>query len=155
MHRDNWYKKVKVSGSEKQIGEKCSVDPVKIVRQRGYENLKLERIMSGGKLLFLISDIYAIEYGNDEPRTREEAELIGEFVQYVSDLIDVEDLFEPSERITLGFEMNDLINKLSNNGFGVFAAKEIRIIIGGNSAPANYPVLLIRIIRNRNVKTSE
>ena len=148
QQRDKWYEKVKnESVDNSKSNNPSQFGPLKIYRQKGYENILLRRINTGSELLSFVQGVCAMEYGNDEPQTREEANNIGEFIQLINEIIDEEDLLEPANKINYGYDINDYIKKLDENGFWAFAAIENRKLVGGISEPGNFPTLLIRIVR--------
>lgn len=44
----------------------------------------------------------------DEPNSREEAKMISDFQHYLEELIDIDSIVEPSEKVIMGFELNDI-----------------------------------------------
>lgn len=144
MHRDSWYAKVKSCNEKKESKEKTEVPH--IVHQDGYQNIMLHRIDNGKQLVAYLSDLYGMVY-DEESETLEEAQLIGDFIQYIQEIIEINDLLEPSDRIMTGFNLTEILNDLDNKGFFVFAGRECRKLVGGVGNPESFPVLLIRIIR--------
>lgn len=85
---------------------------------------------------------------NEETQTLEETKLVGEFIQYITDLMDMDDLIDdPYDRIMTGFNLTESIKELDRAGFWVFVGNENRRLTGGIGNPENFPVFLLRIVR--------
>ena len=60
-------------------------------------------------------------------------------------------MFEPGDRVMIGFELNDVIKQLEDAGFWIFAAQEKRKMVGGvKKQPEDFIVLLLRVVRETN-----
>jgi hypothetical protein len=151
QHRDNWYKKISQFSPQKEEFEMDEVSPIKFYREKGYQDIKLLRVQTGADLLRYTSKVAAMEFTNDEPKTREEAKLIADFFQTIQENVDADDLFEPGDRVMVGFELNDVIKQLEDAGFWIFAAQEKRKMVGGvKKQPEDFIVLLLRVVRKTN-----
>jgi len=111
---------------------------------------KLPRISSGKDLLGIASDVCGHYFDHDQNLTEEETELVGGFVQEITDWIDVSSDFEPIDRIRFAKRIQDLLDELENQGFFVFVARETQQLEGGVGAPSAFPVLHISVLRNSN-----
>ena len=146
MHRDEWYCKVK-QGENKEKDKKEKVEPVRILHQAGYQNIRLHKVDEGRQLIFYLNGACGLNY-DEETQTLEEVKKVGEFIQYVKEIIDFDDLIdEPYDRIMAGFNITQSIKELDDAGFWVFAGKEKRKLVGGIGEPTDFPVLIIRIVR--------
>lgn len=146
MHRDEWYRKVK-QGVDKENEKKERIEPLKILHQKDYQNIMLHKIDEGKQLISYIDGTCGINY-NEETQTLEEVKLVGEFVQYVKEIMDFDDLIdEPYDRIMSGFNLTQSIKELDDAGFWVFAGKENQKLVGGIGDPTLFPVLIMRIVR--------
>lgn len=124
MHRDEWYRKVKQGVKENDKQER--IEPLKMLHQKDYQNIKLHKIDEGKQLISYIDGTCGINY-DEETQTLEEVKLVGEFVQYVKEIMDFDDLIdEPYDRIMSGFNLTQSIKELDDAGFWVFAGKKIR-----------------------------
>jgi len=111
----------------------------------------LVRITTGKQLIDLISGSYAFSMDHDELNSEEEADLIGSFFQELQDWMDFIWETEPIDRVKGAYNLTQLIQEVEQNGFFVFAGREIQILEGGVSdEPSNWPVVLVRILRNDN-----
>ena len=145
MHRDEWYRKVKQGVKENDKQER--IEPLKMLHQKDYQNIKLHKIDEGKQLISYIDGICGINY-DEETQTLEEVKLVGEFVQYVKEIMDFDDLIdEPYDRIMSGFNLTQSIKELDDAGFWVFAGKENQKLVGGIGDPTLFPVLIMRIVR--------
>lgn len=145
MHRDEWYRKVKQGVKENDKQER--IEPLKMLHQKDYQNIKLHKIDEGKQLISYIDGTCGINY-DEETQTLEEVKLVGEFVQYVKEIMDFDDLIdEPYDRIMSGFNLTQSIKELDDAGFGVFAGKENQKLVGGIGDPTLFPVLIMRIVR--------
>lgn len=84
---------------------------------------------------------------NPEPRSREEAELIGDFFQNTADYIDVWDYIEPKRHIEAEFEIGATIARLREADLLVYAGVKNQIVKGGVNAPTTWSVAYIIIYR--------
>lgn len=151
QHRDNWYKKISQSSPQNEEFGMDEVSPIKFYREKGYQDIKLRRVQTGADLLGYTSRVAAMEFTNDEPKTREEAKLIADFFQTIQENVDADALFEPGDRVIIGFELNDVIKQLEDAGFWIFAAQEKRKMVGGvKKQPEDFIVLLLRVVRETN-----
>ena len=145
MHRDEWYRKVKQGVKENDKQER--IEPLKMLHQKDYQNIKLHKIDEGKQLISYIDGTCGINY-DEETQTLEEVKLVGEFVQYVKEIMDFDDLLdEPYDRIMSGFNLTQSIKELDDAGFWVFAGKENQKLVGGIGDPTLFPVLIMRIVR--------
>lgn len=149
MHRDEWYRKVK-QGVDKKNEKKERIEPLKILHQKDYQNIMLHKIAEGKQLISYIDGTCGINY-DEETQTLEEVKLVGEFVQYVKEIMDFDDLIdEPYDRIMSGFNLTQSIKELDDAGFWVFAGKENQKLVGGIGDPTLFPVLSMRIVRKES-----
>jgi DNA-binding Xre family transcriptional regulator len=79
---------------------------------------------------------------DEETQTLEEVKLVGNFVQYIRELLDMNDFMgEPCDRIMTGFNLTESIKELERAGFWVFVGIENRRLTGGVGNAENFPVL--------------
>ncbi len=108
----------------------------------------LQRINTGKALMNIVAHTLAAHHDNPEPRSAEEAKLIGGFFQEVSDYIDIWDNIEPSGRIQAEFSMSKEITRLREAGLEVYAGVKQHVIEGGVLAPEPWPAAYIVIRRS-------
>lgn len=150
-HRDNWYKKVKEEKANNNDNNSAKkLDPIKIYRQKDFQNIALEKVDSGKDLLPYIRDACAMDCDYDEPKTREEAELVAEFVDKITEILDFQYDYLLAGHVMLGFDLSDFIQRLDKNGLWVFCGEEIRQLFGGINSPSDFPTFIIRILRKDN-----
>ena len=147
-HRDNWYNRVK-QGDLKDD----TIPPVKLLREKGFQNTPLTRITSGIQLLNTLSGCCGVEYYYEEPKTRAEASIISEFQKEMEYLSDADSLIEECERVLVGFDLNDLITRMDEKGFWLFIGRENRVLTGGViKTPESFPILHIYILKKDAIK---
>ena len=151
MHRDTWYNKIEKSAAAENNGmRRNGAELIEEYYQNDYQKNMLQRISDGKELMSFIQRADCIIY-DEEARNIEEAKIVGDFIQYVKELMDIEDLIEePSERIITGFELTESIQELDKNGFWVFVGIEKRKLTCGVRTINDIPVLLMRVIRKDN-----
>lgn len=71
-------------------------------------------------------------------------------MQEARDWGDLSSDLEPSDRVRAAFDLTGTLKELEEAGFMVFGGREIRWIEGGVGAPSNWPVAIIRVIRETN-----
>lgn len=148
LHRDSWYEKIKQKDeNNEKVKESKKIEPIKILHEKDYQKIRLCKVGSGKELMCYLSGTYGIQY-DEEAETLQEVKLIGDFLQYIRELIDTEDLLdEPCDRVMTMFNLTESIKEIENAGFYVFAGVENSQLIGGIGEPQNFPVLLIRIVK--------
>ncbi len=108
----------------------------------------LQRIDTGKALMNVVAHTLAAHHDNPEPRSVEEAELIGGFFQNTSDCIDIWDDIGPSGRIEAEFLMSEEITRLRDAELVVYAGVKNHVIEGGAEPPTPWPVAYIVIRRS-------
>lgn len=110
--------------------------------------IMLQRIDTGKELMSVVGHVRATHRDNPEPQSAEEADLIGEFFQNITDYIDIWDDLESSGRIQAEFTLSKEINHLRKAGFVIYAGARNHIIEGGIMPPASWPVAWLIMYRN-------
>lgn len=148
LHRDNWYRKVQQSNEIiKRQGNSDKIQPIKILHQKGYQDIMLYKVSNGKEILNYLIGTYGITY-DEEAETLEEVKLIGDFIQNIKELLDFQELLdEPSDRLMTAFNLTENIKELDRSGFWVFVGKEKQVMTGGVKEPQVFPTLLIRVVR--------
>lgn len=149
-HRDNWYNTIKQADNKKQDQD---IQPIKIIIPKSHEHLMLVKINSGKELMNSISNACGMHFVYDELNSREEAVMIRDFQQYLMELLDADSIIEPSEKVMIGFELNDTIKEFDDKGFWIFANQETHKLVGGvNNMSDNFPVLYVKFVRKTNAE---
>lgn len=81
----------------------------------------LKRIVEGAVVLQMATSTLASLHHNDNPTTTEEAEVIGGFLQDLADYREVWGNIPLNERMIIGVEFTERIQKLDDLGFMVYA----------------------------------
>jgi hypothetical protein len=110
------------------------------------------RITSGKRLVEIVDSVHAHHFDHDELNTSEEAEQVSEFIQNMSDWVDVlgMDVVERSERIKLGFQLNEELQKLEKVGFILFGDREKIWITGPDKKKSLWDAAIILVLRQNN-----
>jgi hypothetical protein len=125
-----------------------TIPAIKIRDPEAGKPVMLQHIDTGKELMNILVDTLALHQNNPEPRSTEEAELIGAFFQNATDYRDILEDIEPSGRIQAEFSMSEEIAQRREAGLVVYAGKRNRVIEGGVGAPAPWPVAYIVIYRS-------
>ncbi len=133
-----------------------TIPAIKIRDPEAGKPIMLQRIDTGKELMNVLAHALATHHDNPEPRSSEEAELIGDFLQSATDCIDIWDDIEPSGRIQAEFSMSEELTRLREAGLVVYAGFKQHVIEGGVGAPAPWPVAYVVIRRsgNESIKAS-
>ena len=112
----------------------------------------LPRLITGQQIVDIMKGALASKLTNDEPSSQEEVNLLGAFLENISDWIDIigMDVFEKGQEIQLAFDMNKNIRELEDKGFSVFGEK---MKIKEYYANGKYDILdvaVISLVRNTN-----
>ena len=127
-----------------------STSPVQMHHQKDYQKIMLCKVSDGKEIMALMQGVCGISY-DEETRTLEEVKIVSDFIQYIKELIDIDDLLEePSDRIMTAFNLTESVKELDRIGFWVFAGIENRKLTGGQGNSDNFPVLLMRIVNKEN-----
>jgi len=122
--------------------------PIRVRDPEVSKPIALQRVDTGKGLLHIASHKYAIHHDNSEPRSVEEAELMGAFLQSVTDYNDIWDDIGPNGRIQAEFSMTEEITRLRDVGLVVYAGTRNHILEGGVRAPSPWPVAYVVISRS-------
>ncbi len=132
---------------EHKLKEEPEIPAVKIRRMRSEIPTQLPVIQSGKELLNLAIGCHGSYPDYSDDLDDEETDLVGGFIQNLSDWSDLGYGLEPIERIRAAKSLDDEIRQLNGRGFMVFAAKEKQRIEGGISASSNWWVLHLSVKR--------
>ncbi|HEX4954228.1 MAG TPA: HNH endonuclease signature motif containing protein [Thermoanaerobaculia bacterium] len=108
----------------------------------------LIRITSGSELLTVVDGMCASSFSCDELLTEDEVRVVGGFLQNLEDWGDLAPEFGPGRKVRVGFELTNGIRELDEQGFWVFACREIQVLEGRKSGvPSEWPVAHVRVVR--------
>ncbi len=108
------------------------------------------RIENGTKLSEIIGGACGYKLSHDDPKSKEEAELLSWSAQSIQDWGGIWSSLESGERIEAAFDLSELIKALELNGFWVFGVRsnEESNLIGGDK----WPVASVFLIQEDNPK---
>jgi hypothetical protein len=107
----------------------------------------IQRIETGKQLMSIVAHTLAEKHEHPEPRSAEEAELIGAFLQNAMDYSEVWDEIGPSGRIQAEFSMSADIDRLREAGLVVYAGAKNHVLEGGMDGGSSWPIAYIVIRR--------
>jgi hypothetical protein len=81
------------------------------------------RIDSGAQFCTTIIGCDALSFNNAQPRSEEEADILGDFAQYIQDITDMWSDIESKERIKAQFDIHKQIQELFEYGFIVYGCE--------------------------------
>lgn len=146
IHRDKWYQQMQNSENNKEP------EPLRLHHQKEHQNIMLIKVNDGNDLIGYIEMAQGIIFSQDA-KTRDEVNLISEFVQYIKDLKDYDLLDEPCDKIMSTYNLSEQLNALDNAGFWVFTNIEKQRLTGGNIKKEEIvPVLILRIVRKNSTE---
>ena len=134
IHRDNWYKKMQHYVPEKEETKKQE------------EKIFLHRANVGNDITQYLHRAYGISH-NEQPETLEQAKLFGEFIQYLSDILDFDFLDDPQESVMTTYNLTESIKELDNAGFWVFVGRENKKLIESEDHSEEITIFLIIIVK--------
>jgi len=134
IHRDNWYKKMQHYVPEEEETKKQE------------EKIFLHRANVGNDIIQYLHGAYGISH-NEQPETLEQAKLLGEFIQYLSDILDFDFLDDPQESVMTTYNLTESIKELDNAGFWVFVGKEDKKLTKSEGHLEEIPIFLVRIVK--------
>jgi hypothetical protein len=108
----------------------------------------LQRIETGKQLMNVVAHTVAEKHDHPEPRSAEEAELMGGVFQNAIDYSDLWDDIGPSGRMQAEFSISKDIDRLREAGFAVYAGAKNHVLEGGMDGTAPWPVSYIVIRRH-------
>lgn len=135
-----------------RLTESASLPPVRIKRIPGQTPPHLSRVASGKDLLDLVWGTHAHQLDFDEPKSSDDGERIGAFLQEVKDWGDLSDDLEPFQRVQAVQSLSESINQLEATGYWVFAGRETQRMEGGTAPPSNFYVALITVLHKESPK---
>ena len=103
--------------------------PSIIVRdpEAGYP-LLLQRIDTGKELLYIVVHKFATHHDSPEPRSAEEAELMGGILQNTTNYIDIWDDIGPGGHVEAEFSMSEELTRLREAGLIVYAGARSHVV---------------------------
>lgn len=142
---------------EQKLKDQPEIAPVKIKRISGEIPTKIPVILSGKELLNLAAGCHGAYNDYSDDLDEAETDLVGGFIQSVSDWADLVDGLEPIERIRAAKAIDKGMKELQANGFMIFAAREKQRVEGGIYTPSDFFVLHLSVKRGNdpNVVTDE
>lgn len=135
---------------EEKLQEHPQFYPLRIRRIKNEIPKQLPLVRSGQTLLNLAIGCHGAYHDYSENLDEEEIELVGGFLQNLSDWSDIGAGLEPIELIRASKSIDDQIKNLNSRGFLVFAFKERQRLEGGVDPPSAFYVLHVSVRREND-----
>ncbi len=136
--------------SKKLTGEP-ELKPLKFRRIKQGIPAYLSRLTTGKEVLNLVMSAYALSTDNDELKSQDEVDLVGGFLQAISDLMEIGNDLELSSRVKAVYDLTDSLAELERAGFFVFGGREVQLMEGGiMTEPSDWPIAILNILRKDN-----
>ena len=110
----------------------------------------LRRITSGKELFSIINDSMAQRTDYDDPQNDEETEFIGGVLQALIDYGDIACMVEPYDQVQMASQLGKLIEEIEDNGFYLFADKNLERLKFQNGDKEKWNIATILIRRKTN-----
>jgi transcriptional regulator with XRE-family HTH domain len=110
----------------------------------------LVRITSGADLFAILGGAHAGSVENEELKSEAEVEIVGSFLQEMSDLGEMWSELEPGERVRQVFEFTQKLKELDDAGFVVFGIREKKAFHVADKIIPDWNVAIIRVLRSTN-----
>ncbi|SLM18726.1 conserved hypothetical protein [uncultured spirochete] len=133
---------------ETKLSQNGEIKPVRIVRHKNKIPKKLSRVTDGQELFNIASSYLSYYHDFPDNLSTEEAELIGSFLQNVTDWADLSDAIEPIDKVRAVKSISDNLDRLQDYGFLVFVAVEEQEIEGGIGPSSIWNALHLTIVQD-------
>jgi hypothetical protein len=134
-----------------KLSDKQKIKPLKFLRIKKNIPNYLIRLTTGRQIIDIISGTYAFSIDHDELISQDEVDIVGSFLQEVSDCVDLFDDLEPNARVNFAFTFTQMLNELEGKGFVAFGGREVQLLEGGNQdEPSKWPIAIVHVLRNDN-----
>jgi len=138
---------------EKQLEDRPEVPPLRLRRLKSEVPVALARVVWARELFNLASTCHASYQDHSADLTTEEVEMVGGFLQNLSDWVAVAD--EPLDKVRAVKAIQDELDELERNGFYVFATRERQRLEGGVGTPSDWFALHISVLRTTDPEIIE
>ncbi len=110
----------------------------------------LAHIASGADLFAIVGGAHAGTLENEELNSEAEVELVGSFLQQMSDWGEMWNEVETIERIQQTFEFTQKLKELDEAGFVVFGVRKKKAVRVADKIISDWNVAVIRVLRSSN-----
>ncbi|SCC28785.1 hypothetical protein GA0061096_3591 [Fictibacillus enclensis] len=118
-------------------------------RKEKDEQIFLTHLINGHQALKVLGGSYGWEYDYDHIEDKKAVEAIRTFIEVASDIMDIYDMFEISEKMDTEETLDDLIKDLNKYNLYVFGTKMTRKIRDAQGV-VDLPICSIRIVKGNN-----
>jgi hypothetical protein len=111
------------------------------------EPVLVHRIATGRQLMGLLAGSDEFGRVHPEPRTAEEAELLGDFLGMTLDSGEIWGELDQATQVRTEFDLTAEIARVANRGFTVYAGVRYKVLEGGSSPGTRWRSVLVAIYR--------
>lgn len=133
-----------------KLTDHAAIPPVRIRSVPESKPTHLHRLTTGQEVLAIVCHAMAYGFDNDDLSNSDEVELIAEFCQEIQDWGERAEDLESGAMVRAKARVSEMLRELKSAGFWVFGAREIQRIEGGLTSPGDWPVAIIRVVRDSN-----
>lgn len=132
------------------LGNVPKDSPIRVRATKGTTLNHLVRILSGRELFEVVNGAFGYSFQHDEPKSKDEAELLAGFLQAAQDWGEISSDLGAGERVKASFGLSSLIRSLEDGGFWVFGGREIHSLEGGTGPTSPFPIAVLQVSRPSN-----
>lgn len=131
----------------KQLDKDPKIPPTMRIKRISQNIPKyLQRITSGKEIFKIVEGSETFQFDHDELSSKEEVEIVGEFLDIAKDWGDIGPDLEPSSRVEISYRLTNLLKELDDLGFWVFGFREKQILVA-NGQEIDWSMGILHIIR--------
>lgn len=128
--------------------KETELEPIRVVRFKSEIPTHLLPVESGHALLNLVAGCHGHYPYHSDNLSDEEIDLVGGFMQNLSDWADFADDLDAVNKLKTGKSLTEEIAQLRTYGFGVFSAREKQQMRGGIGTPKDIFVYHIAVVKS-------
>lgn len=133
---------------EVKLDDENKDESIRIIRSKNEIPKNLALIESGYDLFNMITNCHGSYLDHASDLDEDEIELVGGFLQNLSDWIDIADGLEPINKVRARKDLHDELKALAAKGFLVFVGTESQTVKGGTRAPSKLLILHVKVARS-------
>lgn len=134
-----------------KLTKKPKNKPVRIRRLKQNIPPLLFRLTTGKEVLDLVTNTLSYSFDHDELNSKEEAHIVGGFLQLVQDWGDLSAGLEASDRVRATLSITEYLRELEELGFLIFGGREVALLEGGvQPESSDWTIAILRVLRKEN-----
>ena len=134
---------------EKWVQDRLDPEPANLAIHRALPQLLVE-VPDGQTLIWVVAGAEESSLDHDDLESREEVQLVGQFLQMVHDYGEIWDDMEPGGRVEATFELSQALAGLNVAGWRVFGGRGVGYLTGGQmgSARSEWVTACLKVVRS-------